>query len=118
MTNHPDDLLSAYIDKELDVNEHRQVEEHLRACKQCQVLVDELLDLQFQVLNAYRAVEAPHDMESLILQKIDRKSIIPSMNLAWLAIPLAGIFILSLIWFHLGVVLFQLLSQVILLKVD
>jgi predicted anti-sigma-YlaC factor YlaD len=110
MTNHLGDLLSAYIDNELGESDRHRVEEHLSSCEQCQLLFEDLLELQLQVSNAYQTIEAPHDMEFQILERINRKSLTPTVAAGWFAVPVAGLICLTAILLLIGPFLSNLFS--------
>ncbi|WJH32791.1 sigma-70 family RNA polymerase sigma factor [Paenibacillus sp. CC-CFT747] len=70
MKTHPEDQLTAYIDKELGEEERRAVENHLKDCPDCRSLVEELLDMQQQLVTSYSGVGAPRNIEWQVMQAI------------------------------------------------
>ncbi|MCY9667404.1 zf-HC2 domain-containing protein [Paenibacillus alginolyticus] len=110
MPNHPEDLLSAYIDNELTAKERQQVEEHLHSCTQCQLLAADLLELQQQVSTVFLTMDAPRDMEQRIMYEVELQTRAPFISRNWLALPLAGVICLTAVWYFFGSVFFSLLS--------
>jgi anti-sigma factor RsiW len=110
MANHPEDLLSAYIDNELTADERQHVEEHLHSCTQCQLLAADLLELQQQVSAVFQTVDAPRHIEQRIMHEIELQTRAPFISRNWLAIPLAGALCLTAVWYLFGSVFFTLLS--------
>lgn len=70
---HVDDLLSAYIDGELELRDREQVEEHLRHCSRCREEFEQLSAAARAFSMYYRPLEAPADTVSKIMLKIDLK---------------------------------------------
>jgi anti-sigma factor RsiW len=51
-TNHPEQLLSSYLDDELTENERREVSEHLASCESCRQSIEELRALGGRIREA------------------------------------------------------------------
>ncbi|WKB35092.1 zf-HC2 domain-containing protein [Terrilactibacillus sp. S3-3] len=66
-----DDLLSAYIDGELERKDSEQVKEHLRHCSRCRKELEQLSAAASAFSMYYRPIEAPADTVSKIMLKID-----------------------------------------------
>ncbi|SEB46081.1 zf-HC2 domain-containing protein [Paenibacillus sp. GP183] len=113
MANHPDDLLSAYIDNELSANDRMRIEEHLGSCDQCQSLLDELREMQLQVIKNYLAIDAPFDFEQRVLKTIENKTASPSLTKVWFALPAAAIVCFIGIGLVVGALFLKLSSWVI-----
>ncbi|NOU76188.1 hypothetical protein GC098_33375 [Paenibacillus sp. LMG 31458] len=114
MKNHPDDLLSAYIDNELNADENRLIEEHLAYCEQCQTLYEDLLQIKFQVSSAFQDFEAPENLEQRIINEINLNSAAnlksKSITKAWIALPVAGILAVLTVFILSGPVFVKLIS--------
>ncbi len=64
------ELLSAYIDRELDRNERMTVEMHLQGCPECQKTVHDFKEMSGIVYKAFGSVNAPVELEQLVVQNI------------------------------------------------
>jgi anti-sigma factor RsiW len=51
-TNHPEELLSRYVDNELTEGERHEVSEHLASCESCRLSVEELRALRVRIREA------------------------------------------------------------------
>jgi anti-sigma factor RsiW len=51
-TNHPEQLLSLYVDDELTGEERREVSEHLAACESCRLSIEEMRALRVRIKEA------------------------------------------------------------------
>jgi len=110
MIAHPDEWLSAYLDNELSAEDQQRIKAHLADCEQCRLLLEDLREMQLQVADAYRSVEAPQEMEQQIMQAIEAKTAAQAGDKAWFVVPLSGILSLTAVWLLFGTVLFRLLS--------
>lgn len=91
MSNHIEDLISAYIDNELTENERQQVEEHLHKCPECSAVLTDLMEIKNEVFTTYRSIKAPETLEDMVIQYI--VSSVPSNTSTsrqryWLLVPL------------------------------
>ncbi|MBM7644136.1 anti-sigma factor RsiW [Scopulibacillus daqui] len=65
------ELLSPYIDDELNGEERRLVEDHIKTCKQCQEEVEELRFLKAQMQSFYQGIDIPDiSFEEAVIRKI------------------------------------------------
>ncbi|HEX6922274.1 MAG TPA: zf-HC2 domain-containing protein [Bacillales bacterium] len=80
MAEHVQNLLSAYIDDELDERDRKQVESHLRNCPRCLQEFEELRTLQQQLYTVYESVEAPDEFEISVMEKIEGQRLDSSHN--------------------------------------
>ncbi|WP_171628555.1 anti-sigma factor family protein [Paenibacillus plantarum] len=118
MSDHIEDLLSDYMDNELDDLDRQRVEEHLLTCSACSALLSDLSAFKNQVFTAFHAIEAPVGFDDKVMQAI---SLNPSPEHAstaskWLLVPLVSAFcFIMLVLAAMGPFLFKLGS--ILLKV-
>ncbi|MCY9669857.1 zf-HC2 domain-containing protein [Paenibacillus alginolyticus] len=110
MINHPDDILSAYIDNELNDDENRILEEHLAYCEQCQTLYEDLLHLKFQASSAFQDFEAPVDLEQRIMNEINLNPAAKPINKAWVTLPVLGILTVLIVLILSGPVFVTLIS--------
>lgn len=51
-TNHPEQLLSSYVDDELTEKERREISKHLASCESCRKSVEELRALRVRIREA------------------------------------------------------------------
>jgi anti-sigma factor RsiW len=51
-TNHPEQLLSFYVDNELAEEERREISEHLASCESCRLALEELRALRVRIREA------------------------------------------------------------------
>jgi anti-sigma factor RsiW len=51
-TNHPEQLLSLYVDDELTGEERREVSEHLASCESCRLSIEEMRALRVRIKEA------------------------------------------------------------------
>ncbi len=51
-TNHPEQLLSLYVDNELTGEERREVSEHLASCESCRLSIEEMRALRVRIKEA------------------------------------------------------------------
>ncbi|MFC7392044.1 anti-sigma factor family protein [Scopulibacillus cellulosilyticus] len=71
MHEYVEELLSPYIDDELNSEERKAVEQHLKTCKQCREEVEDLRFLKTQMLSAYKTIEIPDiGFEQEVIRKI------------------------------------------------
>jgi anti-sigma factor RsiW len=98
-----DELLSAYVDGELDEDQRAQVEERLRDDPRGKQLVDELRDLS-ATLQALPREQVGSDLRAGVMQQIEAKVISPSSRedrgsgmrrWAWAAMAIAATLLLS-----------------------
>ncbi|WNQ13206.1 zf-HC2 domain-containing protein [Paenibacillus aurantius] len=101
MKTHPEDQLTAYIDKELGEEERGAVENHLKECPACRTLVEEILDMQQQLVTSYSGVGAPRNIEWQVMQAIDGQGEASSIGWKGLTVSLAGLLAL-LAWVIAG----------------
>jgi predicted anti-sigma-YlaC factor YlaD len=95
MNNHIEELVSAYIDNELSVDDRLAVNIHLQSCEQCNLLLGELLHIQTEVMNYYQEVSTPVGFENKVMEKLNLTSPLKS-----------GLFALGIILVLFFVVLF------------
>lgn len=110
MMNHPDDLLSAYIDNELNANEHRIIEDHLASCEQCRTLFEDLLLMKDQVSSTFQDFEAPENLEQKIINEIKLNSAAKPITKVWVTLPVAGILAVLIVFILSGPVFVKLIS--------
>lgn len=109
MTYHLEDQLSAYIDDELEDHERQQVEAHLESCETCQILLEDLLSIQNVVMSSYEQVQAPDNLEALILQSMGREQPSAIAKKGWFLISMLALLSLGILWFVTSTVLVNLL---------
>lgn len=118
MSDHIEDLLSEYMDNELNDLDRQQVEGHLQTCSQCRALLSDLSEYKNQVFNAIHAIEAPEGFEDNVIHAIDW-NLSPenaSKGSKWLLVPLvSALCFVTIVLVVMGPFLFKLGS--ILLKV-
>jgi predicted anti-sigma-YlaC factor YlaD len=71
LSEHVEELISAYIDEELLDTEQKKVEAHLNSCEECHRLMSSMLSLKEQVFVSYQSIEAPHHLEQQIMERIE-----------------------------------------------
>ncbi|HEX4823677.1 MAG TPA: anti-sigma factor [Candidatus Polarisedimenticolaceae bacterium] len=76
MSEHPRDLLSAYLDGELTATDRADVDAHLAACSECR---EHLLSLRAltAALHGESVPGVPEDLETLIGRRIDAATVVP-----------------------------------------
>lgn len=111
MNDHPTERLSAYIDEELDAEEREQVERHLARCESCRAELADLMDMQVQIAQFYRQVEAPDELERKVLMALDADAKASSITrTSSAAIPLIGLTVLVALFGLYGSILVKLFS--------
>ncbi|MGG1690768.1 zf-HC2 domain-containing protein, partial [Heyndrickxia ginsengihumi] len=71
MGEHVEDLLSAYIDHELDEKDLLVVERHISVCPSCQQELDHLKMIQEEMIRFYQDIEIPSmNFEKAVTAKI------------------------------------------------
>ncbi|BAU29158.1 putative zinc finger protein [Aneurinibacillus soli] len=90
---HMEDMLSAYLDHELSIEEHAVVEQHLEACEKCQGVVDELSFIKYQTFSTYQSVCAPEYMTEKIMEFIENNTAAISKRNSTIPAVVAGTFI-------------------------
>lgn len=75
MSDHIENLLSEYMDDELNDEEKQRIEKHLSTCSDCNHRLHELRSLRKQILAAYLPIEIPAMIEELVFEKIQQASI-------------------------------------------
>lgn len=89
MSNHIEELISAYIDNELSENERQQVKEHLENCPECYEVLNDLMAIQSQVITAFQSFQAPDTLEDNVIHAINSDApayIVKQRN--WFLIPM------------------------------
>jgi hypothetical protein len=109
MTNHPVEQISAYIDDELSEQDRQEIAKHIESCTLCQSLLEELLVLQSDVSQTYRMLQSPIELDSRILQAIQREPKKQAEGRGWLSVPLIALMALGALWFMTGAVIHKLL---------
>lgn len=75
MSDHIEELLSEYIDDELNEEQKQTIEEHLSICSDCNHRLQEIKLLRKQILEAYLSIEIPSRIEDKVMAKIQQASI-------------------------------------------
>jgi anti-sigma factor RsiW len=75
MSDHIEDLLSEYIDDELNEEQKQIIEEHLSICSDCNHRLQEIKFLRNQIFEAYLSIEIPSRLEDKVMAKIQQASI-------------------------------------------
>lgn len=75
MSEHMKELLSDYMDDELNEMEKERIEKHLAICSDCNNRLQELMSLREDLVKAYRQIEIPAMIEEKVLEKIQLTSI-------------------------------------------
>ncbi|MGV3487298.1 MAG: zf-HC2 domain-containing protein [Tuberibacillus sp.] len=70
MAEHVKELLSAYLDNELNDEDTRRVHEHLRNCEECRDSLYELQLLKDNIFYAYENIDVPVNLEASIMDRI------------------------------------------------
>ncbi|HET7657478.1 MAG TPA: zf-HC2 domain-containing protein, partial [Bacillales bacterium] len=99
MSEHVKDLLSAYLDAELNDPDAQKVAQHIKQCQECWKELKELDELRGQIAFAYRSIEAPVGFVEQILADIEApnpESGKVSAYKKW-AIALVAVFVLTLL---------------------
>lgn len=112
MSNHIDDLLSAYIDDELSEKERQQVEEHLNSCPECSLTLSDLLDIKHQVFTTFHSIQAPKTLEDTVFHTLSSSA--PS-NISqqryWILLPLLSpLFLIAIAFALMGSFVFKIIS--------
>lgn len=71
MAEHVEELLSAYLDRELNETEHKKVKVHLRHCSECREELKGLEWLKEQMAFTYQNIEAPVGFEYRLAERIE-----------------------------------------------
>ena len=66
-------LLEAYLDRELDLRRHLELEQHLSLCLSCQSLARELEELRSLFTASAQAFRAPPQMRANVLAAVRRE---------------------------------------------
>ncbi|MBE3569862.1 MAG: zf-HC2 domain-containing protein [Bacillales bacterium] len=75
MNDHVHELLSAFIDGELNEEERKKVVDHLAECRQCSNELKELQWLKGELFAAYHSIEIPNvQFEHSVVKKIKKIS--------------------------------------------
>ncbi|UZJ77916.1 anti-sigma factor family protein [Fictibacillus sp. KU28468] len=95
------ELLSAYVDEELNGDERMEIEEHCKTCSECRQEVYELRELKEHFYAAYQVAEPENwQIERAVVGQIQAESS-PHRLLSWKWIAATGItafIIISMIW--------------------
>src|SRR5947199_8630306 len=75
MSEHIKELLSDYMDNEINEDERQMIEKHLAVCTDCNNWFRELTTLRKQILATYQMIEVPSTIEGNVLEKIQGVSI-------------------------------------------
>jgi predicted anti-sigma-YlaC factor YlaD len=75
MSDHIEELLSDYMDDELNEVEKQKIEKHLSICSDCNQRLHELRSMREQLLAAYLSIEIPSMIEEKVMGKIQQASI-------------------------------------------
>jgi predicted anti-sigma-YlaC factor YlaD len=98
MSDHIENLLSEYMDDQLNEEEKQIIETHLAACSDCNHRLTELRSLRKQILDAYMPIEIPSMIEDIVMEKIQLASIKKSTGalnlLAFLSLFAFGIMLM------------------------
>jgi predicted anti-sigma-YlaC factor YlaD len=98
MSDHIENLLSEYMDDELNEEEKQIIEKHLAVCSDCNHRLHELRSLRKQILAAYLPIEIPSMIEEIVIEKIQQASIKKSTGalnlLAFLSLFAFGIMLM------------------------
>jgi anti-sigma factor RsiW len=71
-TNHPEQLLSLYVDDELTGEERREVSEHLASCESCRLSIEEMRALRVRIKEA-ADVSLPDNFVYSVLRSVRRE---------------------------------------------
>jgi anti-sigma factor RsiW len=75
MNDHVHELLSAFIDGELNEKERKKVVDHVAECRQCSDELKELQWLKEELFAAYQSIEIPNaQFEQSVVEKIKKVS--------------------------------------------
>lgn len=74
MPEHVKDLISAYLDEELNGMEVQHVEHHLSRCPECRKELAELKELREEMTFAYSSIEAPDGFVDSVMAEIGTSS--------------------------------------------
>lgn len=96
MAEHVRELLSAYIDNEVNRDEEELVRNHLKHCEECRESLYELELLKDNVFYAYENIEVPVGLEASIMNRIHvlERDKTPVNHLAGWMTGLVGVLIL------------------------
>lgn len=75
MSEHIKELLSDFMDNEINEDERQMIEKHLAVCTDCNNWFRELTTLRKQILATYQMIEVPSTIEGNVLEKIQGVSI-------------------------------------------
>lgn len=92
MLDHVEDLISAYIDNELDDSERLAVEEHLKVCKHCSTIKEDLLEISNRVNRSLTSVQVPDNFEQKVILNLPNDDV---SNKITLAAPIFSFIILA-----------------------
>lgn len=104
MAEHVKDLLSAYLDEELNKNEVQKVDQHLKACPACRKELKELNLLRDRIFSAYSSVDVPVGFVDQVMAGIEKPQPVSekfSVFRKW-AIALVVVFILAVLSMQLA----------------
>jgi len=90
MAEHVKDLLSAYLDHELDDVEQKRVEHHLSHCSECRQEFEKLALLKQQIYMAYGSVQAPEGLEQAVMENIRQRQFAYGIG-KWVAAAVAAL---------------------------
>jgi predicted anti-sigma-YlaC factor YlaD len=88
VTDHVEELLSAYIDHELTEEEAHRVRDHIKTCESCRETLYSLQHVRDQLHDAYEKVEVPASLEQAVMASIavlERKTGVANGFGIWLA---------------------------------
>jgi len=89
MSDHIEELISAYIDDELTEGERVQVEKHLAQCPDCSAIVKDMLDIQHQVRSAFQLIEVPDDLDNKVISGLTTERAAPRSGFQfWIMAPI------------------------------
>ena len=104
MSEHVKDLVSAYLDEELNEIDAQKVEHHLKLCPSCRNELEELVQLREELASAYSSIDAPVGFVDQVMAEIEASDPV-SMKFRvfkkW-AIALAVIFIVAMLSLQLA----------------
>lgn len=103
MAEHVTDLLSAYLDHELDDFEQKRVEYHLSFCSECRREFAELASLKQQIDKVYESVQVPEGLEQAVMKNIGQRQFAHGIG-KWMAVAVAAL---------LAVVVFMSMSSIV-----
>lgn len=70
MAEHIGDLLSLYIDGEINGQDRKKIEKHLALCPECKEQLHELSSMRDQIKSAFKMIDVPDRIEDMVMSEI------------------------------------------------